>query len=204
MPALTGRVRRACGWITDLASDRVFAVHSLRSLLPLKSVESGIELEITLSVECANARKSAYIISGSPPCVWAVGSKQLQEPRMYWRHNLAAVMLDGGFRSQFSGRLLATALGASPGTGSFPPWRTPGRGPLTPALSWWDRANGGRTSALGIASVWRRRVFEITLTDYHLLSFLWSVVSCSLQKTVPARAWAATVIVKRQWGHARK
>ena len=140
IPTLTGRVRRAFGWITDPASDRVFAVHSMRSLWSLKSVESGIELEFTPSVECANARKSAYIISGSPPCVWAVGSKQFQETRMYWRHDQAAVKLDGGFQAQLGGRLLATALGASPGTGSLPHWRTPGRGPLTSALS------GGRGS----------------------------------------------------------
>jgi hypothetical protein len=76
IPALTGRVRRAFGWITDPAPYHVFSVHPVRSLSSLKSVESGIEVELSRSVECADAQKSAYIISGSPPCVWAAGSGQ--------------------------------------------------------------------------------------------------------------------------------
>ncbi len=139
----------------------------------------------------------------------AAGSIQCQEPRMFWRPERGAVKLDSGSQERLGGRLRATALGVCPGTGSLPHWRTPRRGPLTPALSrwereqnrcnaalgmgasrWrtprrgpltsalsrWEREQDWRNAALGIAGVWIRRFFEITLTDYHLLSFLWSVV----------------------------
>ena len=121
---------------------------------------------------------------------------------MLWRPERCAVKLDSGSQERLGGRLRATAFGACPGTGSLPRWRTPGRspsprpspgggesrigvtlrmappwrGPLTPALSRWEREKGRRNAALGIAGVWRRRFFEITLTDYHLLSFLWAVL----------------------------
>ena len=63
---------------------------------------------------------------------------------MLWRPERCAVKLDSGSQERLGGRLRATALGACPGTGSLPRWRTPRRSP-SPRPS-----PGGRGSRIGV------------------------------------------------------
>ena len=74
---------------------------------------------------------------------------------MFWRPERCAVKLDSGSQEHLGGRLRATAFGACPETGSLPHWRTPRRGPLTPALSRWEREQDRRNAALMGVSHWR-------------------------------------------------
>ena len=87
----------------------------------------------------------------------------------------AAVKLDSGSQEHLGGRVCGDGVWSVSGNGFIGTLADAWAGSLTPALSRWEREQDRRNAALGIASVRRRRFFEITLTDYHLLSFLWSV-----------------------------
>ena len=159
------------------APNHVFSVHSLRSLLSLKSVESGIGLEFTPSVECADAqnRRTLSLVRRLAFGRQAAGSKQCQEPRMFWRPERCGVKLDSGSQEHLGGRLCATAFGACPGTGSLPHWRTPRRGP-SPRPS-----PGGRGSKIVVTPRWELRVcgdgdflklLSLTIIYYHFFGQL--------------------------------